>query len=163
MSRLAWTFDRIDGVTARDVFDFLKLRAEVFCVEQNCVFLDPDDADLVSWHLLGRDSGGALLGYLRIVDAGIKYPEPSIGRVVTASAARGQNLGREVMAEGLQRCSALWPELGIVINAQHRLERFYREFGFESVGAPYIEDGIAHIEMKRQWRALQNTQTRSGT
>jgi ElaA protein len=150
MSALAWTFGRLDELSGVDVHAFLKLRAEVFSVEQNCVFLDPDDADIDSWHLLGRSSEqGELLAYLRIVDAGIKYPEPSVGRVVTAPKARGQNLGRALMAEGLARCHALWPSLGIVINAQHRLERFYQEFGFVSSSEPYIEDGIPHIEMAR--------------
>ena len=149
MIDLNWTFARLDDLLPRDVFDFLKLRAAVFAVEQNCVFQDPDDADPVSGHLLGRDPAGMLLAYLRIVDAGIKFPEPSIGRVVTAPAARGQNLGRAVMAEGIRHCNRLWPALAIVINAQHRLESFYREFGFVSVGEPYIEDGIVHIEMSR--------------
>ncbi len=150
MSALTFTFARLERLSGVDVHALLKLRAEVFSVEQNCVFLDPDDADIDSWHLLGRSgAGGELLAYLRIVDAGIKYPEPSIGRVVTAAKARGQNLGRALMAEGLGRCHALWPELGVVINAQHRLLRFYQDFGFVSRGEPYIEDGISHIEMAR--------------
>jgi ElaA protein len=150
MSALLWAFGRLDTLSGVDVHALLKLRAQVFSVEQNCVFLDPDDADIDSWHLLGRSrETDELLAYLRIVDAGIKFPEPSIGRVVTAEKARGLKLGRALMAEGLVRCHALWPELGIVINAQHRLERFYQDFGFVSSGEPYIEDGIPHIEMAR--------------
>ena len=154
MSPPQWTFARLEALSGVDVHAMLKLRAEVFSVEQNCVFLDPDDADLASWHLLGRSSEkGELLVYLRIIDAGAAYPEPSIGRVVSAAKARGQKLGRAVMAEGLLRCGALWPELGIVLNAQHRLERFYQDFGFVSCGEPYIEDGIPHIKMVRAARA----------
>ena len=75
---------------------------------------------------------------------------PSIGRVITAGAARGTGLGRELVRRAVAHCSESFPRQGIRISAQARLARFYAGFGFEAVGAPYLEDGIAHIEMLRQ-------------
>jgi len=162
MSTLTWSFARLPDLSPLDVHACLLLRAAVFSVEQNCVFQDPDAADLDSWHLLGRNAAGQLLAYLRIVDAGIKYPEPSIGRVVTAPDARGLSLGRTLMAEGIERCAALWPSFGIVIGAQQRLERFYQSFGFTTTSEPYLEDGIWHVEMTRGVNTMMVRSASSG-
>jgi ElaA protein len=156
---LGWTWARLDDLSPRDVYDFLALRSAVFVVEQQCVFLDPDGLDAQSWHLLARRSGlpnglpgepQGLVAYLRVVDAGAKYAEPSIGRVITAPAARGTGLGHTLMQEGIVRATAAWPRAAIRIGAQARLEQFYRALGFEQHGGPYVEDGIPHIEMLRQ-------------
>jgi ElaA protein len=77
----------------------------------------------------------------------VKYPQPSIGRVITSPQARGTGLGRVLMAEGIARCEAAWPGQGICISAQSRLAAFYASLGFERVGDDYLEDGIAHVEM----------------
>ena len=90
---------------------------------------------------------GELQAYLRVVDPGVKYTEPSIGRVITAAAVRGSGLGRRLVAEGIARCTAAWPGQGIRISAQAHLERFYGGFGFVRVGDPYPEDNIPHLEM----------------
>jgi len=101
------------------------------------------------WHLLGRDEDGKLQAYLRIVDPGVKYDEPSIGRVITSPERRGTGLGRRLFAEGVARCLALWPGQGIRISAQAHLERFYGGWGFQRVGEEYLEDNIPHLEMLR--------------
>ena len=146
-----WTWSRFDELGVGNLHDALVLRARVFVLEQSCVFQDPDDADRHGWHLLGRkDEAGALVSYLRLVDSGVRYPEPSIGRVVTAPEVRGTGAGRVLMAEGLRRCLASWPGRGIRLGAQAHLEPFYGEFGFVRVGEVYLEDDIPHIEM---WRA----------
>ena len=132
-----------------DLYDVLALRDEVFVVEQACVFQDADGADRASGHLLGRDAAGALQAYLRVVDPGVKYPEPSLGRVVTAPAARSSGLGHRLVDEGIARCEAAWPGQAIRIGAQSRLEAFYAGHGFVREGADYIEDGIPHCEMVR--------------
>jgi ElaA protein len=150
--RLIWTWQRFDDLSSRDVYDFLALRSQVFVVEQACVFLDTDYCDQAAWHLLGRvidDSGTPkLAAYLRALDAGVKYDEPSIGRVIVAEAWRGSGLGRTLMEEGIARARALWPSDDIVIGAQQRLEDFYRSLGFEREGEIYDEDGIDHIQMR---------------
>ena len=146
-----WTWTRFGGLSGDDVYDLLALRSEVFVVEQRCVFLDADGADRSAWHLLGRsaDSGSRpLVAYLRCLDPHVKYPEPSIGRVIVAPPARGIDLGRALMSEGIARSRLAWPGEDIVINAQLRLERFYRSLGFATEGSPYVEDDIDHVSMR---------------
>jgi ElaA protein len=144
----AWRFAPFDELGAREVHDILQARTAVFVVEQNCVFQDMDGADPASWHLLARRQG-AIAAYCRLVPAGVKFAEPSIGRVLTTAPARGTGLGRALMREAIGRCAALWPGAAIRIGAQLHLERFYGEFGFARASAPYEEDGIPHIEMLR--------------
>ena len=145
---LRWRWCRFAELGVDDLYDALALRCRVFILEQG-PYLDPDGLDRVSWHLLGRDDGGALVAYLRTVDPGHKYDEPSIGRVITAAEARGSGLGRALMVEGLARTLQAWPGQGIRISAQAHLQRFYGSLGFEAVGEPYGEDDIPHIQMFR--------------
>jgi ElaA protein len=141
-----WRFARFDDLTAREVHDILQARSAVFVVEQACVFHDVDGVDTQSWHLLAYQGSG-ILAYCRLIPPGIKYPEASIGRVVTTAIARGQGRGRALMVEALRRAEDLWPGQPIRIGAQQRLEAFYRSLGFQTVSEPYDEDGIPHIEM----------------
>jgi ElaA protein len=145
---IGWRFAPFEELTPREVYDLLQLRAEVFVVEQDCPFQDVDGVDPGSWHLLGT-RGDALIAYCRLIPAGVKFAEPSIGRVVTLPKLRGTGCGRELMAEALRRADTLWPGKSIRIGAQQRLERFYEDFGFATASAPYDEDGIVHVEMLR--------------
>jgi ElaA protein len=147
---LNWTCLRFAELGVDNLYDALALRAEIFVVEQACVFQDADGADRDSSHLLGRNAAGVLQAYLRVVDPGVKYPEPSLGRVVTAAASRGSGLGHRLIDEGIARCEAAWPGQAIRIGAQARLEAFYASHGFVREGADYIEDGIPHCEMVRR-------------
>ena len=150
-----WRFARFDELSPREMHDLYRARAAAFVVEQNCAFQDLDGADPECWHLLGYGPSPApkgereLLAYARLVPPGVKFDEPSIGRVVTTQAARGTGRGRALMREALARAEKLWPGRPIRIGAQHRLERFYEEFGFVTSSAPYDEDGILHVEMVR--------------
>lgn len=149
---LHWRWFRFAELGVDRLYELLALRGSVFVVEQNCPYLDADGLDRGSWHLLGTDDAGTLQACLRIVDPRLKFDEPSIGRVVTAPAARGQGLGRPLMCEGIRQCEALWPGRAIRIGAQAHLQRFYGSLGFEAVGEPYVEDGIQHLEMLRTAR-----------
>lgn len=140
---------RFDDLGVHGLYEVLALRSRVFVLEQG-PYLDPDGIDASSWHLQGRDDAGVLQAYLRAVDPGVKYEEPSIGRVVTAPEVRGTGLGRALMGEGLKRCAAQWPGQGIRISAQARLRGFYSSLGFEAAGEEYLEDQIPHVEMS--WR-----------
>ena len=144
-----WTWLRFGSLGVDQLYDALALRSAIFSVEQACAYLDPDGVDRQCWHLLGHDTAGALQAYLRGVDPGVKYAEPSIGRVLTSSAARGTGLGRTLVAEGLGRMDAAWPGQALRISAQAHLRHFYGAFGFEAVGEVYMEDNIPHIEMLR--------------
>ena len=145
---IAWTWQRFADLGVDNLYDALALRCRVFILEQG-PYLDPDGVDRRCWHLLGRDATGALQAYLRVVDPGVKYAEPSLGRLITSAEARGTGLGWTLTAEGVARCTAVWPGQGIRISAQAHLERFYGGHGFERVGEPYLEDGIPHLEMVR--------------
>jgi ElaA protein len=143
-----WTCLRFHDLGVDNLYDALALRCRVFVLEQG-PYLDPDGVDRQCWHLLGRDGNGTLQAYLRIVDPGVKYAEPSIGRVITSIETRRTGLGRRLFAEGVARCLALWPGQGIRISAQAHLERFYGGWGFRRVGGEYLEDNIPHLEMLR--------------
>lgn len=146
---MRWHWLRFPELTPDDLYDALALRARVFVVEQG-PYVDPDGLDRHAWHLLGRDDAGTLQACLRVVDPGLKYAEPSIGRVVVSAERRGQGLGRELMQQGIARCTEAWPGRGIRISAQAHLDRFYGSLGFEAVGQPYDEDDIPHLEMFRK-------------
>jgi len=143
-----WRFARLDELTAREVHDILQARSAVFVVEQACAFQDMDGADPGSWHLFARKDG-AIAAYCRIMPAGLKFNEPSIGRVITTGAVRGTGIGRMLMLEALRRTTSLWPGSAVRISAQLRLEAFYHSLGFATDSAPYDEDGIPHVEMLR--------------
>ncbi len=142
----AWRLARFDELAPRELYDILQLRTDVFVMEQDCVFQDMDGADDGAWHLYARDGEG-VSAYCRLIAAGVKFAEPSIGRVVTARRLRGTGLGRALMREAIARARILFPGAAVRIGAQQRLEAFYRSLGFVTASAPYIEDGIPHIEM----------------
>ncbi|MEO8102051.1 MAG: GNAT family N-acetyltransferase [Betaproteobacteria bacterium] len=149
---LQWQFARFDDLPIRDWYAASAARVDVFVMEQNCPFQDNDGADLQSWHLIGWEElngGRDLAAYCRIVDPGIKFSEPSIGRVVTPRAFRAKGYGKILMAEAVQRHENLYPGRPNRIGAQQRLEKFYEDFGFRTVSEMYMEDGIPHVEMLR--------------
>ncbi|GAB3582313.1 GNAT family N-acetyltransferase [Hymenobacter daeguensis] len=131
------------------LYDVLRLRSEVFVVEQNCVYQDIDRQDPDAFHLLGYNEAGELAAYARLFDAGKCYAEASIGRVIVAPAFRQYGLGRELMRQALAHSEALFGPQANKIGAQQHLEAFYNEFGYEQCGPMYVEDGIPHIPMRR--------------
>jgi len=147
-----WQWSRFGELTPDDLYAAVRLREEVFIVEQECVYRDADGRDPVAWHLLGwadSPSGRTLVAYARIFEPGVRYTEASIGRVVTAPQARGTGLGKALMAEALRRLDGLAPGQPVKIAAQRRLEKFYLDLGFKTISAPYEEDGIIHVDMLR--------------
>ncbi|WP_127998954.1 GNAT family N-acetyltransferase [Piscinibacter defluvii] len=145
---LAWRWLRFAEFDLQGLYEVLALRQQVFILEQG-PYLDADGLDQHSWHLLGRDAAGTLLAYLRVVDPGHKYDEPSIGRVVTVASQRGTGLGHALMAEAVAGLARHWPGRANRISAQAHLQRYYGRHGYAAVGEPYLEDGIPHIEMLR--------------
>ncbi|GGH12913.1 GNAT family N-acetyltransferase [Mucilaginibacter phyllosphaerae] len=137
---------QFDELNAAELYGLLKLRSEVFVVEQNCVFLDQDDKDQQCHHLL-LFADGTLAAYCRLLPAGLSYPEVSIGRVVTSPAFRGTGLGRKVMELAIGYCNELFGNHIIRIGAQTYALAFYASLGFTAQGDTYDEDGIEHVEM----------------
>ena len=145
-----WVWRSFQELTPDELYDICALRQTVFVVEQNCAYLDADGWDRRSRHLYTRDTSGLLIAYLRLVEPGVKYPEPSLGRVITHPSVRRTGVGRVLMAEGLRGAAQYYPGAAIRIGAQLWAEEFYRSLGFERVGAEYIEDDIPHVEMLRK-------------
>lgn len=143
---LHWHGARFDALGVHALHDALALRCRVFILEQG-PYQDPDDADKHAWHLLGRDAAGTLQACLRVLDPGVKYAEPAIGRVVTAPEVRGLGVGQALMRAALAHCHAQWPGRSVRISAQAHLQGFYSALGFVTVSPHYLEDGIAHVEM----------------
>ena len=146
--RLSWTWKRFEALSLDELYDALALRCRVFVLEQG-PYPDPDGLDRVSWHLLGHDGAGALQAYLRVVDPGARFAEPSMGRVITSPEVRGTGAGRLLVAEGVRRIDETWPGLDNRISAQAHLAEFYGSFGYKTQGDAYLEDGILHVEMVR--------------
>lgn len=143
---ISWSFKPFDQLTQPELYAILRLRSEVFVVEQNCVFLDMDNKDEYCEHIMAWQ-GSLLAAYSRIVPAGISYVESSIGRIVTSPAARGSGIGRELLVKSIDCLYTLYGKCDIRIGAQYYLKNFYTSFGFVQKGEIYLEDGIEHIEM----------------
>lgn len=147
-----WQWRRFEDLDIHQLYEILRVRQEVFAVEQDCAYQDADGKDSCAWHLCGwsgRAPHPQLQAYLRVVDPGQKFDEPSIGRVLTAASARGTGLGRELMRRVLDELRSPFPDSAIRISAQQHLQKFYGEFGFIQCSEVYDEDGIPHIEMLR--------------
>lgn len=133
------------SVTAAELYELLRLRTDVFVVEQNCPYPELDGRDLLGDTLhLWAEEGGALLGTIRIL--GLGSAEPAIGRVVTAPAARGRGIAAALIERGIELCG---PEAVIHLHAQAHLEAWYERLGFVRAGETYDEDGIPHVPMTR--------------
>lgn len=145
---LHWQWATLDALSAREWHEVGMLRQAVFIVEQRCAFPDLDELDLNSLHLLGRNGAGELWAYLRLVPPGGKYDTPSIGRVVTASAARGSGAGRALMLEGMAEHQRRYPGQPNTIGGQAYLNAFYESLGFETISEVYLEDDIEHYHMR---------------
>jgi ElaA protein len=144
---LRWHDRAFPELTVAELYAILELRSRVFVVEQACIYQDIDGIDPVARHLWA-EAGGRIAAYLRIIPAGAKYAEISIGRVVTAPEARGGGLARELMKRGLAAAG----DGPLRLAAQAYLEKFYAGLGFVRTSDVYDEDGIPHVEMTRAAR-----------
>jgi ElaA protein len=144
-----WIVKKFDELSLHELYAILRLRSEVFVVEQNCVFQDMDNKDQSGYHLMGWENN-TLIAYTRLVPAGVSYEFPSIGRVVTSQSARGSGIGKLLMEKSIEELEKLFGKATIKIGAQLYLREFYNTFGFKQSGDIYDEDGIDHIEMIRQ-------------
>lgn len=144
-----WHWAHFSDIRPGALYDIVALRTAVFIVEQRCAYQDCDGIDRVSHHLWTRGADGAIAAYLRVVPPSVKYAEPSLGRIATASGARGTGLGRAIVHEGIARLEKIYGPCSIRIGAQRYLLSFYEQLGFVPTGDGYDEDGIPHIEMVR--------------
>lgn len=143
---MEFSLKSFDALTPNELYQILTLRSEVFVVEQQCVFLDMDQKDQKSEHLMIWDEKN-LVAYCRILPAGVSYTEPSIGRVVSSPKYRKTGAGRLLMQQAIEITRQRYGNQPIRIGAQLYLKKFYSSLGFEAQGDIYLEDGIEHVEM----------------
>jgi ElaA protein len=150
---IEWQWKTFDELSADELYEIMKIRQEVFMIEQNCIYQDIDDLDKTAWHLTAWDTKQTntrkVQAYLRIVFPGYKFKQPSIGRIPTVKELRRNGLGKELLRNAVLKIEMEYPNQPIRISAQQHLYKFYAQFGFEQVSEPYDEDGIVHIEMLR--------------
>ena len=129
-----------------ELYQILRLRSEVFVVEQDCVYQDIDNKDQIAIHLFYKEEE-EIIGYTRIFKKGDYYENPSIGRVVVSKNKRGKDLGKEIMLESMKYIKNNIKGEKIELSAQVYLDNFYKDLGFYSKGEEYLEDGIPHQRM----------------
>ena len=137
---------KFEELTPEELYEILRVRSEVFVVEQECVYNDVDGKDQKSVHIMIWEDK-KILAYLRVIEAGVSYTAPSLGRVLVVKEARGRRLARRIVVEGMNYITNIWKKSRITIGAQDYLKEFYESLGFKPVSEVYLEDGIPHIDM----------------
>ena len=145
---IRWALKKFSDLSPDELYSIMRLRIEVFIIEQNCLFQDADNKDQLSWHFMGWQND-LLCAYTRIVPPGAAYNIPSIGRVVTSPKARGGGLGKLLMEKSIEETVGLFGNTDIKVGAQVYLRKFYTSLGFNQSSDEYLEDGIPHMEMIR--------------
>ena len=147
---IEWVCKHHSDLGKEQLYALLKLRSEVFVVEQKCAYPDLDGQDLEgdTYHLMGWEDD-QLMAYLRLLDPESQGSDVVIGRVITAPQARGQGVGHEMMEQALKQAEKHWPQVPIYLSAQAHLQGYYGKYGFVVAGEEYLEDDIPHIGMRR--------------
>ncbi len=141
-----YTFKKFDELKNIELYNILRLRNEVFIVEQECPYVDCDNKDIGAYHLLVEEDG-KLLAYLRILDKGVSYDEVSIGRVIVTNECRGKGIAKEMMTKSLEFIKENLNENEVRISAQSYALKLYESVGFKIASEEYLEDDIPHIDM----------------
>jgi len=144
---LDWTVRHYHSLNQSEIQEIFQIRETVFIVEQQCIYEDVDSLDEKCSHVIGRDNTGILVAYARILPPGLKYSAASFGRVLVVSNQRGRKVGRKLVEICIAECRKNYPASKCRISAQTYLIDFYKSFGFNTRGTPYLEDGILHIDM----------------
>lgn len=147
---IEWICKHHSDLGKEQLYAVLKLRSDVFVVEQKCAYPDLDGQDLEgdTHHLMGWEDD-QLMAYLRLLDPESQGGDVVIGRVITAPAGRGKGLGHAMMEQALKQAEKHWPQVPIFLSAQAHLQGYYGKYGFDVAGEEYLEDGIPHIGMRR--------------
>lgn len=145
-----WVCKHHNDLGKDQLYALLRLRSEVFVVEQKCAYQDIDGQDLAgdTHHLMAWEDN-ELVAYLRLLDPESQGGDVVIGRVIVSQAARGTGLGHQMLEEALERIEDIWPQTPIFLSAQAHLQEYYGRYGFVVAGEEYLEDDIPHIGMRR--------------
>ena len=144
---ISWKTKTFDELSTQELYQILRLRSEVFVVEQNCVYQDIDNKDQKALHLFGI-AEGEIIAYSRLFKPGDYFEFSSIGRVVVAEKHRDKNFGHELIDQSILEINRRFNVQNITISAQLYLKKFYESHGFVATSETYLEDDIPHIEMK---------------
>lgn len=146
---IQWQKIPFSKLTTPQLYDLLRLRVDVFVVEQTCPYPELDGKDCVDgvYHLIGIKNN-EMVACARLLPPGTSYDHVSIGRVATKESARGHGLGHQLLSEALLHCEELWPGETIDIGAQEHLTHFYQKHGFTVISDMYLEDDIPHVDMR---------------
>lgn len=144
-----WICKHHTDLGKEQLYAVLKLRCEVFIVEQKCAYLDIDGQDLESdtLHLMGWQND-QLVAYARLLDPDSQGGDVVIGRVVVAQSVREQKLGHALIDQALRQAEENWPDQPVFLSAQAHLQAFYVKHGFTVAGEQYLEDDIPHVGMR---------------
>ena len=146
-SSVDWNWLQFQQLSTNQLYDLLRLRLDVFIFEQQCIYHDIDDLDPDCFHLLGYD-GKQLIAYLRLIPAEFHDSgNIALGRIISLAVRRGSGIGKSMMELAIQYAIEHFPDQDIQLAAQYYLLSFYEKFGFNSIGEPYDDDGIMHIDM----------------
>ena len=146
---LTWQLKHFKELTPTELYAVMRVRQEVFIVEQTCPYLDADGKDMYCQHLIGYVDV-EIAAYARLVPPHVSYDEPSIGRVLTSAKYRKDGYGRLLMRKAIAETINMYGAVDIRIGAQLYLKKFYESLGFVQQGEVYDEDGIDHIIMLRR-------------
>ncbi len=148
---LTWQICTFDQLSTSQLYQLLKLRVDIFIVEQNCPYSELDNKDIQEgvYHLIGYVED-EIVACARLMAAGIHYPNVSIGRVAIKASHREKGLGHTLISEAISQCRTLWPGATIDIGAQQYLCHFYEKHGFSPISEMYLEDNIPHVDMRLQ-------------
>ncbi len=149
---MKFEFKKFPELTLDELYEIIQLRAEIFVVEQDCIYNDLDGLDKLAVHQFSKIDG-KIVAYSRLLKPGTRFPEYSIGRVVVKQSVRGTGLGIEMMNEAKNFILKEWNATKIKISAQKYLRKFYENLGFEIVKDEYLEDGIPHYGMVYQQKS----------
>ena len=140
---------KFSELSIEELYQILRLRSEVFVVEQDCVYQDLDNKDQISVHIFIKEKN-EIVAYTRIFKSGDYYKNPSIGRVVVSKKDRGKELGKKIMISSIDYIQENLKGDKIELSAQKYLDKFYKDLGFYKIGEDYLEDGIPHQRMIKE-------------
>lgn len=148
---MEWQIKTFDELTARELYDILRMRSEIFVAEQKCAYVDVDGADFDAWQIFAYD-GRALAASMRVLPKGAAFDTLAMGRVAVARGLRGRGLARKMMERAISFARDELREDSVTLAAQFYLTGFYRSLGFSEISAPYDDEGIAHVDMRLEFR-----------
>ena len=128
------------------LYQIIRLRLEVFVLEQNCIYQDLDNKDQKAIHLVGEEEG-KVIAYTRLFKKGDYFENASIGRVIVKKESRKKDYGKIIMQKSIEELKNEYNEENIEISAQKYLIKFYDDLGFKKIGEEYLKDNIPHIKM----------------